>query len=149
MREYITTIFPPPVDTTLASPVREPQPSRIAAWLRSLWPSPETWRKVWNLTRSVLGVALACVLFTLAVKHYGTIAQAMGVTSGIEGPPDLFSSFAAGLVRFSVAAVGFVSLHTFMLRRIKTDEAIADKNIAYGLFLVALAIVIHAAIAGS
>lgn len=119
------------------------------AWLRPLWPSPRVWRAVWTALRSLLGFVLACGVFVLSIKHYGTIAATLGITVGVEGPPDLFSSFAAGLVRFAVAAIGFVTLHTFMLHRIKSDEAIAEKNIAYGLFLVALALVIHAAVAGS
>lgn len=152
MREFNTTIFPP-MSTTVAdhhtADDREPHTSTAFTWLRRLWPTPRVWRAAWTVLRSTIGFVLACVVFVLSIKYYGTIAAAIGISTGIEGPPDLFSSFAAGLVRFSVAAIGFVTLHTFMLRRIKSDEAIANKNVAYGLFLIALAIVIHAAVAGS
>lgn len=58
-----------------------------------------------------------------------------------------FSSFTAGILRSTIVILFLVAVDKFLLKDISTINEIKNNNIAFGLVLMAIAIIIHAGFA--
>jgi len=58
-----------------------------------------------------------------------------------------FSSFTAGIFRVTIVILLLVSVDIFVLKDIDTIDEIKKNNTAFGLLLLALAVIIHAGFA--
>jgi hypothetical protein len=58
-----------------------------------------------------------------------------------------FSSFTAGILRSTIVVLFLVAVDKFLLKDISTINEIKNNNIAFGLLLMAIAIIIHAGFA--
>jgi len=82
---------------------------------------------------------LAYLLITLALFVGVGIGFAISNVAAV-------SLLAWAIVRISVVGIFFVLFDMIVLRRLDTVEQLEKNNVAYGLFLLAFAVLVHGAI---
>lgn len=102
-------------------------------------------RPVRNSIVGVLLILLAFLTFVVSIRYSTDLAEILiPVTDG----RDAFSSFTALLLRIVLSGCAFVLLDRFTASQLDTASEIRAGNTAYGLRMIALAIVVAGANVG-
>lgn len=122
-----------------ASEQNPPTPSEKRA---RIYPAHQPIR---TLITAIILIVSTVLLFSWSLKYQADLAT-LGTPEGQSARGlDLYSGFAAFFPRIALSALAFIALHRYMMGGLVTVEQLRDRNVAYGLFLVAISIVVLAA----